>query len=196
MDALRFEHVSKAFGDRWIFRDLSFALPCGRITALSAPSGFGKTTLLRMLAGLELPTSGTVRGSRPQKTAYVFQEPRLFPAAAWQNIACVLAGSKEQRRTEALEWLRRVGLAEDAEKRPSQLSGGMQARVALARGLASLAAGREILLLDEPFSGVDASCKAELIPLIRREAAGKTVVLVTHDAEEIAALADSVLALP
>ncbi len=187
METIRFEQVGKTFGTHEIFRDLTFSILPQKVTALCAPSGFGKTTLLRMLCGLEEPTAGTITGRCPEETACVFQENRLFPCAAWQNIACVCKGTATERKALALTWLSRVGLAQEATKKPSALSGGQQRRVALAQALAS---ERPLLLLDEPFSGIDAARRSELLTLLKTVCLGKTTVLVSHAVEEVTALAD------
>ena len=175
---LELQTVSKSFGEKPIFENLSAAFPPG-IHAITGPSGAGKTTLLRIIAGLE-PYTGTVCGAG--KVSYCFQEPRLLPRrTALQNVALV------SETDTAAEMLCALGLENDLHTYPEALSGGMQCRVSLAR---ALAAPYDTLLLDEPFSGLDADTAQVALQLIRTRAKGKTVLLVTHD-DALASTLDS-----
>lgn len=179
---ITFEHVTKRF-DRAVLDDCTLLFADGRITALVGESGRGKTTVLRLIAGLETPDSGTVRADG--RVAMLFQEPRLFPAlTALENVRLV---QPQHDRAASLDALRVCRAAALADKRPHEMSGGERQRVALAR---LLAFGGDILLLDEPFSALDAATKAQIITDLLPRLAGKTVVLVTHNADE-AALADT-----
>ena len=179
---ITFEHVTKRF-DRAVLDDCTLHFADGRITALVGESGRGKTTVLRLIAGLETPDSGTVRADG--RVAMLFQEPRLFPAlTALENVRLV---QPQHDRAASLDALRVCRAAALADKRPHEMSGGERQRVALAR---LLAFGGDILLLDEPFSALDAATKAQIITDLLPRLAGKTVVLVTHNADE-AALADT-----
>ena len=183
----------------------SLSLTCGRVTALLGPSGSGKSTLLRAIAGLERLDAGTVRFEgrvwsgdgvhlppEHRRCGVVFQDYALFPhLSALDNVAYGLSGTKAERRAAALEQLRGVELDHRAEAYPHELSGGEQQRVALARALAP---GPDVMMLDEPFSGLDRRLRAELretsaAALRDSEAA---TLLVTHDAEEALALADRI----
>ena len=165
-----------------VLRDCSLHIPAGESAALTGPSGCGKTTLLRLIAGLQAPDAGTVRVEG--RVSYVFQEPRLFPwLTAAENLALVVPGG-------AGEWLEKTGLSDAAQKYPDELSGGMRQRLNIVRALAY---GGEILLLDEPFKGLDAPLRKEITALIARERAGKTLLLVTHDEADLE-LAGSVYA--
>ena len=178
---ITFEHVTKRF-DRAVLDDCTLHFADGRITALVGESGRGKTTVLRLIAGLETPDSGTVRADG--RVAMLFQEPRLFPAlTALENVRLV---QPQHDRAAALDALRICRAEALADKRPHEMSGGERQRTALAR---LLAFGGDILLLDEPFSALDAATKTQVVENLRPYLAGKTVVLVTHSAEE-AALAD------
>jgi len=174
------------------------------IVAIVGPNGSGKSTLLRVIAGLLAPDSGSVMvEGRPvtgpdPSVGFVFQEPRLLPwRSALDNVAypLELAGvERATRRDRARDLLRLVGLAGFAEARPSELSGGMRQRVGIAR---ALALGPSVLLLDEPFSALDALTRdrfnLELLRLWERTAT--TIVLVTHSIPEAVFLADRVLVL-
>lgn len=176
-----FEHVTKRF-DRTVLDDCTLHFADGKITALLGESGRGKTTVLRLIAGLETPEGGIVRADG--RVAMLFQEPRLFPAlTALENVRLV---QPQHNRAAALDALRICRAEALADKRPHEMSGGERQRVALAR---LLAFDGDILLLDEPFSALDAATKAQVISNLRPHLAGRTVVLVTHSAEE-AALAD------
>jgi NitT/TauT family transport system ATP-binding protein len=134
--------------------DFSFSFPLQGITGLTGPSGCGKTTLLRVIAGLERPSAGSVTGIVPKDIAFLFQENRLFPwRTALQNIMDVLP---RERREEARLWLSRMELEDEQGRFPAELSGGMRRRVALGR---TLALGGKLLILDEPFSGIDAALR-------------------------------------
>ena len=164
-----------------VLQHCSLTVAAGEHAALTGPSGCGKTTLLRCIAGLVKPDVGsvTVKG----RVSVVFQEPRLFPwLTAAQNIDVVLPGPG------AAEWLERVRLTDVAGKYPAELSGGMRQRLSICR---ALACGSDVLLLDEPLKGFDPSLRREVCDLIRRESAGKALLLVTHDAADLE-LADTV----
>jgi molybdate transport system ATP-binding protein len=188
--------------------DVDLAVEPGECVALAGPSGAGKTTVLRVAAGLLRPADGrvvmggetwldTARGvdvaAERRRCGYVFQDYALFPhLSAWQNVAYPLRGtSRHERRSRALSLLDRFGLADRAEARPRTLSGGERQRVALARALAR---SPEVLLLDEPLSALDARTRAEaarsLAAVLRESDA--PALLVTHDFTEAAQLGDRV----
>ncbi len=179
-----FENVTKIY-DVPVLEDVTLHIAKGKITTLLGASGRGKTTVLRLLAGLEKASSGRVQ--LHGKIGYLFQEPRLLPAlCAFANVRLVCDSDAEARR--ALALCRADALA---EKMPNEMSGGERQRVALAR---LVAFGGDVWLLDEPFSALDAETKAQilqgLLPLLR----ARTVLLVTHDPAE-AALADCTIML-
>ncbi|RAX48280.1 spermidine/putrescine ABC transporter ATP-binding protein [Arthrobacter sp. AQ5-05] len=196
--------ITKSYGGRTVLDGLDLSMAGGELLALLGPSGCGKTTTLRVLAGLEIPESGTVKiGSKDVTSApvrgrgigIVFQAYSLFPhMSALDNVAYGLriAGASRSRRTlRAKELLEMVGLGEHGAKYPAQLSGGQAQRVALAR---ALAIEPRVLLLDEPLSALDAQVRVHLREEIKRiqTQSGTTTLLVTHDQEEALTIADRV----
>lgn len=166
--------ITVSFSGTPVLRGCSLAVSAGESAALTGPSGCGKTTLLRIIAGLQKPDAGSVRVEG--RVGYVFQEPRLFPwLTAAQNIDLVAPGGAE-------EWLEKADLSGAAKKYPAELSGGMRQRLNIVRALAY---GGGVLLLDEPFKGLDAPLRKEIMALIARERAGKTLLLVTHDEADL-----------
>ena len=186
-----FDDVSFSYGggEPPVLERLSLRIPAGEHAALMGPSGCGKSSLLKLAAGLLTPTEGAVRVNA-ERLAFVFQEPRLLPGrTALQNVNAVL-GDGRATLPEAAHWLDRVGLAEAADKYPAELSGGMAQRVNIAR---ALACGSPLLLLDEPFQGVDEERKADILALLREYAADRTLLLATHDRAEAEALCSRIL---
>jgi spermidine/putrescine transport system ATP-binding protein len=196
--------VTKRFGEFTAVDDLDLSLAKGEFFTLLGPSGCGKTTTLRMIAGFEQPSEGRVQiegvdvaGTAPHKrpTNTVFQSYALFPhLSVEKNVAFGLkrkgVGKDEVAERVSAE-LRRVGLAGEANRRPSQLSGGMQQRVALARALVNLP---KVLLLDEPLGALDLKLRKGLqieLKQIQREV-GITFVYVTHDQEEALTMSDRI----
>jgi len=184
--SIQVRQAVKSFAGKTVIADLELNLPERGIIAISGPSGCGKTTLLKLLAGLLTPDSGSIEGERSRPVSMVFQEDRLLPwLSALENIALVTSS-----HASAASWLKRLKLSEFADYYPETLSGGMKRRVALARALAFKSC---ILLLDEPFQGLDADLKQQAYELIREAGRSRLVILVTHDAADILQLADSIL---
>ncbi|GAT09299.1 ABC transporter ATP-binding protein [Mycolicibacterium novocastrense] len=194
--AAELRHVDKWYGKHHVLVDVSMRIGSGEIVALIGRSGSGKSTVLRVLAGLSSEHSGERVVSGPP--ALAFQEPRLFP---WRdvrtNVEYGLTRSglpRDQARSRAERALADVGLADRADAWPLTLSGGQAQRVSLAR---ALVAEPDLLLLDEPFGALDAltrlSMRELLLDLWREHGFG--VLLVTHDVDEAVALADRVLVL-
>ncbi|RAI45264.1 ABC transporter ATP-binding protein [Rhodoplanes roseus] len=195
---LAIDAVSHAFGPEPVLSGLSVTLPAAQVGCLIGPSGCGKSTLLAMIGGLLRPDQGRVAHpfARP---AFVFQDPCLLPwRDARGNIAFglnALPMSRTECSARADRLLGTVGLtAEDGEKYPRELSGGMRQRVALAR---ALAIEPDLLLLDEPFSALDVGLRRQMQALVRRliDARGLTTVLVTHDLAEAVRMADRIVVL-
>ena len=208
MTSLEVSSLTVHLGDRKVLDDLSITIEAGTFTAILGPSGCGKTTLLRAVAGLLAPTSGTIRFGKQlvsvsslvlpphkRRIGYVPQEAALFPHLnVSENIAFALDKenyTKDRRRAIVNEMLELIGLEKFGDRMPSQLSGGQQTRVALAR---ALAIEPKIVLLDEPFSALDATLRNELreevSTLLKRRAT--TVLMVTHDREEALVTADMI----
>ncbi len=171
-----------AYAEKPIFFDVSLDLPKTGVTCLTGESGCGKTTLLRIICGLETPQSGEMT-DLPHRPAVVFQENRLLPwKTALENVALPL-GSRPDAASLAKRALDAVGLSDEEQARlPKELSGGQQRRVALARALALPDA--DILLLDEPFTGLDEDRVEAVAALLREAAKEKPVLVITHDSDD------------
>lgn len=176
-------NICKAFGSNTVLNNVSFSVPDGGRVLISAPSGRGKTTLLRIMMGTLKPDSGTVSG-RPAKQACVFQEDRLqgdFSAVKCIKMTCPRTVTKE----EICRHMAELGLGDHGNKPVSQLSGGMRRRVAIIRAVLSDA---DIIYFDEPFTGLDVQTKQRVVEYINRYASGKTMVFVSHDINDSALL--------
>jgi len=182
--------------------NISLDVPEGQVVAFVGPSGCGKTTMLRMIAGLEEPTEGDisaygnpVQGPGPDR-GMIFQAYTSFPwLSARGNVEYgmkILGVPKEERRQKAMKLLEEVHLAKFAEAYPSELSGGMKQRVAIAR---TLAQNPDVLLMDEPFGALDAQVRWEMQEMMVEliEVEKKTVIAVTHDIQEAIYLADRII---
>lgn len=168
------EHLTVTYGEKIALADVSLAIPRSGVTALVGPSGCGKTTLLRVLGGLLTPQQGRVTGLEPGEAAFLFQENRLLP---WRTVAQHLTDvAPRQSASPPGSWLELVELEGEEGAYPSALSGGMARRLALAR---CLALEREVLLLDEPFAGVDLRRAGRILQRLKE--LGKPVILVAHE---------------
>ncbi len=187
---LTIEHLTKQFGEKTLFRDLCLTVDGPAV--LWAPSGWGKTTLLRILMGLDTPTAGRVRGVG--RAAAVFQEDRLCPQlTALQNVTLVLPGSEKQYKEQIGADFQQLGMDAAALALPAaRLSGGQKRRTALLR---ALWAPSDTLLLDEPFTGMDPDTLAAAAALLRTRCGTKPVLLATHDREAIRLLGWPVIEL-
>lgn len=183
---LEFRDVSFSYGEKEIFRDFSFFAEEGISTAVLGPSGFGKTTLLALAAGLKKPQKGSITGFSGGKSSFVFQEDRLLPwCSALGNLKAVNIPEEKAR-----EYLGKVGLSDSAEKLPEELSGGMCRRLAIARALAF---GGDTFFFDEPLRGLDLKTAEDIIRLIREETEGKTVFMITHSPREAFLLSERIV---
>ena len=170
-----FDKVMKTYAQKTVFSDFSYTFTLDGITALMGASGCGKTTLLRLMCGLENPDSGEIFG-KPKPFTFLFQENRLLPwATALENVETVC-----DRQT-AKRVLEQVGLGAEFQTLPAALSGGMQRRVAFARALAHQS---PILLLDGPFKGLDSALRKDMIALLCEESKKRPILFVTHTYEE------------
>lgn len=175
--------ISKAYGENKVLEHISLTFPQGSRTCVMAPSGRGKTTLLRVILGLTEPDSGTVTG-RPTKTAAVFQEDRLCGnLTVGGNLRMACGKNKKDPEIQAI--LTCLGIGGTLYLPASQLSGGMARRAALARALLT---DPELLILDEPFTGLDAAAREQSAAVIRQYASNATVLLVTHRKDDAALL--------
>lgn len=210
MSEIRLDHVCFSYRDHGrdeqALKNIDLTISDGSFVCVLGRSGCGKTTLLKLIAGLYLPQSGEIRLGGTAITGpdtdrgVVFQNDTLFPwMTALKNVQFGIRQArreipKAEARRLAMEYLDMVGMADCAERYPFQLSGGMQQRVAIARALAM---DTEVLLLDEPFGALDTRNRRELQELLERlwcvTSGRKTVVFVTHDIEEAALLADRIL---
>jgi NitT/TauT family transport system ATP-binding protein len=193
---LRIRRLGHRFGLTEVLAGIQLDLTPGETLALIGPSGCGKSTLLNIVAGLVLPSEGSVENGF-RRVACMFQQPRLLPwKSALDNIALGLKArgdSRASRGQQAAAMAQWLGLsADDMTKFPHALSGGMQSRVALGR---ALVLGPDLLLLDEPFSALDVGLKIELYGLLRSRVAEyrSAVLMITHDLMEAVRLADRVL---
>ncbi|WP_127794920.1 ABC transporter ATP-binding protein [Agromyces sp. LHK192] len=195
---IRIEHVGKRFGTGpVVLDDVNLDIAPGEFVCLLGASGCGKSTLLNLIAGLDRPTSGTIE-TPEAGSAVMFQESALMPwltASRNVELALQLRGvGRRERRAQAIELLDVVNLADAADKRPHELSGGMRQRVALARALAQ---DRPVLLMDEPFAALDAITRDLLHEELERvwRQTGRTIVFVTHNVREAARLGQRVVLL-
>jgi NitT/TauT family transport system ATP-binding protein len=184
--ALRFQGVDFAYDGTPVLKRIDLEIPAGTVTALMGPSGCGKSTLIALAAGLLTPDAGRVE-CRSRRLGIMFQDPALLPwRTALDNVAFALIAQglrRSERRARAGDMLATVGLSDDMNKYPRELSGGMRQRVALAR---ALVIEPDLLLCDEPFSALDALVRNDLRQRLREihERTGLTTVVVTHDGNE------------
>lgn len=184
VEDVRIEGLRKSFGDLDVLHGVTFTLIAGGVYCLMAPSGSGKTTLFKVLLGLDAADAGVVTGIAPGQIAAMFQEERLCEALTpVENV--LLVCPRGTRRARARSLLSRI-LPEDSLDRPvSQLSGGMRRRVSLARAVAYPS---RMLLLDEPFTGLDAVTKGRVIEFLLSERRGRTMLVSTHAEGDVALL--------
>lgn len=193
------KNVSFSYHHKILFKDFNLEIPANNCVCLLGPSGVGKTTLLRLIAGLETSTDpGSLQAniSSNGSISYMAQQDLLLP---WLTVLSnVLLGYRlrhevtNEKKQQALAMLRQLGLADAAQQLPSTLSGGMRQRAALAR---TLMENRPIILMDEPFSALDAINRSHLQNLTAEMFSQRTVLLITHDPLEALRLADIVYVL-
>ena len=179
MTELTIRGISKSFDGRKVLGNVNVSFPAGSVTCLLGPSGYGKTTLLRIIAGLETPDAGSVEGV-PERIGFVFQEDRLCEDfSAVSNVRLVTG--KSMLKEDIIRHLTEIGLGDSLEKPVREYSGGMKRRVAIVRAVCYAA---ELLILDEPFKGLDEKLRTEVTEYIRKYTEGKTVICVTHDPDD------------
>ncbi|MBL0371038.1 amino acid ABC transporter ATP-binding protein [Rhizobium sp. KVB221] len=214
---IELSHIDKRFGENHVLKDISLTLAEGTVTGLVGPSGGGKSTLLRSVNLLEIPTSGAIRigdirlefapGRKVgwneiqrlrRQTGMVFQNFQLFPhqtalGNVMEGLLTVLKQPEKVARARAMELLDKVGMAHKADAWPSTLSGGQQQRVAIARALAP---SPRVLLCDEPTSALDPELAEEVVEVLSRLAReGTTMIMATHDLRLASRVADKVIFL-
>ena len=172
---LELKNVSFSYGEREILSDFNLKVENGQCVCLKGHSGCGKTTVLRLLLGLETATSGSV--VNPKNPSVVFQEDRLIPSLSLKKNVLLPLG--KEKYDFALKLINEAGLGESLNKRVSELSGGMKRRTAIVRAVAF---GGDALILDEPFNGIDADTREIMAKMIKREFLnkGKPVLMVSH----------------
>ena len=194
---IEISHLFKTFENKSVLNDVNLTFEAGKVTAVMGPSGQGKTTLARIIAGLETADLGKVLiggrealdGSYAGRTAFLFQEDRLLP---WLNIYDNIAiGGGDSNRIKELA--RQLEIETELWKLPDELSGGQRHRAALAR---TFAADAPLMILDEPFRGLDDALKDRIIDRVcTAETSGRTVFLITHSEEDAKSLSDKILEL-
>lgn len=188
---IRILNLTKKYGDRDIFRNFSLSIGKGKVTALMGKSGLGKTTLMRILMGLEKYDSGEIEGLEGIRIGAVFQEDRLcenLSSVTNVAIACDRKVTKEMIERE----LERTGLKGSLHKPVRELSGGMKRRVAIVRSVMSPS---DILIFDEPFKGLDSETKEDIVKYLKERIGGRTVILITHDIREAEIFGSNVINL-
>lgn len=179
--AIQMKNVHKSFEDNVIFEDLNLLINHNDKLALMGPSGRGKTTLLSLICGTLEPCQGAITGQGNQKISKVFQEDRLLPyKSGLSNILFPIKWPKSRIQT-AIDLLTEVGLGQDIHKKAALYSGGMKRRLALCRALLT---DFDLMILDEPFKGLDTALKPQIMKLVKDHIEDKTLIIVTHDIVE------------
>jgi NitT/TauT family transport system ATP-binding protein len=179
--------LAKRFQDKIVLADFNAVFAHQAVSCVMGPSGCGKTTLLNLIMGFEKPDQGTITGV-PVRISAVFQEDRLLEGfSAVRNVAFAAPRMPRERIVEILSAL---GLGQDLNKPVREYSGGMKRRVAIAR---AVAAEGGLVLLDEPFKGLDETTRAQVAAYLRAQLAGRTVILVTHEEEEVRLMGGTLL---
>jgi len=182
---IRIEHIYKSYRGLKVLEDVSMRFPKGKITCIMGESGLGKTTLLRILMGLENADSGLIKGMDGKKCSAVFQDDTLcMSLTAVRNILLVCDNGVAKEEIEGQ--LASVGLEGVSYKPVRELSGGMRRRVAVVR---ALAARSDVVIMDEPFKGLDTETRTKVIRYVRKMLKGRTLIMVTHNEAEAALMA-------
>ena len=189
--AIKITGLEKSFGENHVLRDLNVELKDGGIYCLMGPSGMGKTTLLRILLGLERADAGTITGIDPDRTTAMFQEDRLCPVLTPVENVALICKKKADRRA-VRKSLERILPATCMDQPASELSGGMKRRVALARALYEPG---KLVILDEPFTGLDRETKQEVIDYLLEQQNGRILLVATHGEVDAALLGAEIIRL-
>lgn len=193
MEKIIISDITKRYGEKTVLDHFSLEIEKGGIFIIMGASGCGKTTLLRILTGLEKADGGTVKGVDFGKISFVFQEDRLIDhLSALSNVILPLKNDAVSKKA-GMESLELLGLKGEEKKRAKDLSGGMARRVSIAR---AMLANAEIVFLDEPFKGLDKDTKEKAISFVKQYALGKTLIVVTHSRTEADLLGGSVYNMP
>lgn len=193
MEKIVISDITKRFGEKTVLNHFSLEIEKGGIFLIMGASGCGKTTLLRIMTGLEKADGGTVEGIDLGKISFVFQEDRLIGhLSALSNAILPLKNDAASKRA-GLEALEILGLKGEEKKRARDLSGGMARRVSIARAMLKDA---EIVFMDEPFKGLDKDTKEKAIAFVKKYAKGKTLVVVTHSLTEAELLSGTLFKMP
>ncbi len=191
--ALIVEGLKKSYGDLRVLDGVTFSVEDGEFVCLIGESGCGKTTILKIIAGLERPDEGKVEFEGIERMGFVFQDDRLLPwKTVYGNILFALKASGIENGSVVREIINTVGLRGFEDYYPKQLSGGMRQRVGIAR---ALAVNPDLLLMDEPFASLDARTRERMQEELLRIVGDKTVVFVTHSIDEAVYLADRIVVL-
>ena len=190
--AIKMMNISKKYDDKIVLDNISYDIKAGVTTCIMGPSGNGKTTLLRILLGLTLPDDGEIIGLENMLKSAIFQEDRLCEnLTVSTNVK--MASRKSLEKDQIIDAIRNVELPPDCIKQSVQhLSGGQKRRVAILRALMT---EYDILLMDEPFKGLDAETKQHVMNYVKKATKGKTVIMVTHDEMESQMMSEEVIYL-
>ncbi|MDF2538074.1 MAG: hypothetical protein K0S76_1095 [Herbinix sp.] len=183
--------ISKQFEGKQVLTDFDATFMEGQIHCLMGASGIGKTTVINLLMGLIKPDGGAIKGLRGRRIAAVFQEDRLIEH--WDAVENVLlVCDKHVKKETVLQEFAKVGLTENMDKAVMNLSGGMRRRVAVIR---ALLAESDLIVMDEPFKGLDQALKISVVNYIKLRLADKTAIIVTHDKEDVQLLDASLITM-
>lgn len=185
---MKITNLTKKFGSKMIFNNASFEFQDNKVTYLIGESGIGKTTLLRIIAGLDKSYKGEII-AQSDKISYVFQEPRLFPNLNIEENIKIVCDESLYSVDEVLDL---VELKDEKNALPSSLSGGMKMRIALARAIYH---NGDMFLMDEPFSALDDATRERILPKIFKYLKGKTVIIVSHNIDEAKKYSDKIVNL-
>ena len=191
MNDIVISNLEKSFGERRVLQNFNAVFPAGELSCIMGRSGCGKTTLLNILLGLLSRDSGKIE-NLPEKISCIFQEDRLcedFSAVTNIRITC----DKKVDKSEIEAQLTKVGLGDSLYRPVKELSGGMKRRVAIVRAL--MAEG-ELIIMDEPFKGLDESTKLQVAEYVKSQIRGRTAIMVTHDESEVELMGGKLIVMP